>query len=127
MGDTYGVAFLGPCNMDDSMSTPAYKKRARQEQQRKEKELAQYKKLLGSFDSKKPKRVFEEYKPVESYVRETTHYPSLSAQVPAGGTKRESMKYTGDYIVGIATMHKSNLVPVSREDDPVAYSTMRRN
>ena len=32
----------------------------------------------------------------------------------SGGTKKESPKYTGDLIVGIATMHKSNAVPVMR-------------
>ena len=32
----------------------------------------------------------------------------------SGGTKKESLKYTGDLIVGIATMHKSNAVPVMR-------------
>jgi hypothetical protein len=36
------------------------------------------------------------------------------------------MVYTGDYIIGIATMHKSNLVPVGRGDNPVDYATMRR-
>ena len=30
------------------------------------------------------------------------------------GTKKEAMKYTGDSIVGIATMHKSNAVPVMK-------------
>lgn len=40
--------------------------------------------------------------------------------------KKESPKYSGDYIVGIATMHKSNLVPVGKGDSPVNYSTMRR-
>ena len=32
----------------------------------------------------------------------------------SGGTKKETPKYTGDLIVGIATMHKSNAVPVMR-------------
>jgi hypothetical protein len=30
------------------------------------------------------------------------------------GTKKEPMKYTGDLIQGIATMHKSNAVPVMK-------------
>lgn len=45
-----------------------------------------------------------------------------------GSTSRKDRQvYTGDYIVGIACMHKSNFVPVSREDDPEAYAKMRRN
>lgn len=30
------------------------------------------------------------------------------------GTAKETIKYTGDLIVGIATMHKSNAVPVMK-------------
>ena len=35
--------------------------------------------------------------------------------------------YTGDAMMGIATMHKSNSVPVFRQDDAKAISQMRRN
>lgn len=38
-----------------------------------------------------------------------------------------SNSYSGTYIVGIATMHKSNLVPVGSGDNPEDYSTMRRS
>ena len=80
-------------------------------------------------DAKPKKREFVPYKPEStSYVRETKSYPSLSTSpIPDAGTKKESQKYTGDYIVGIATMHKSNLVPVGRGDNPTDYATMRRN
>lgn len=108
------------------MSTPAWKKRARQLEHIKQKKQREYQKMLASIP--KPKKEFVEYKPEETYVRETPDYPSLSTSpIPASGTKTESQKYTGDYIVGIATMHKSNLVPVSRGDNPVDYATMRRN
>ena len=64
----------------------------------------------------------------EAYVRETKRYPSFSSSpVPGNGAKKETMVYTGDYIIGIATMHKSNLVPVGRNDNPKDYATMRRN
>jgi hypothetical protein len=81
---------------------------------------------------KAPKPKKKEFVPYKSeptsYVREKKSYPSLSTSpIPDAGTKRESPKYTGDYIIGIATMHKSNLVPVSRGDDPKDYATMRRN
>ena len=35
--------------------------------------------------------------------------------------------YSGDYITGLATLHKSNTVPVGRGDDPKQYAQMRRN
>ena len=64
--------------------------------------------------------------PTKSFIRETVRLPSLSSQ---GGntTKKESPKYSGDYLVGIATMHKSNMVAVGKGDCPISYSTMRRS
>lgn len=40
--------------------------------------------------------------------------------------KRESIKYTGTLIKGIATMHKSNAVPVIDEEQMKDISRMRR-
>jgi hypothetical protein len=61
------------------------------------------------------KKAFEPYKPQrEPYRRETPNYPSLSNKMDGYAPKKESPKYTGDLIVGIATMHKSNAVPVMR-------------
>ena len=40
--------------------------------------------------------------------------------------KRESVKYTGTLIKGIATMHKSNAVPVIDEEQMKDISRMRR-
>ena len=40
--------------------------------------------------------------------------------------KRESMKYTGTLVKGIATMHKSNAVPVINEEQMQDISRMRR-
>ena len=56
------------------------------------------------------------------YVRETQHIPSLTTEKsfqPA--TKKEPLQYTGERrLVGIATMHKSNMVPIFADDDDVA-------
>ncbi|MBI19510.1 MAG: hypothetical protein CMB73_02935 [Euryarchaeota archaeon] len=35
--------------------------------------------------------------------------------------------YSGDYVTGLATMHKSNIVPVGRGTDPKEYAQMRRS
>jgi hypothetical protein len=40
--------------------------------------------------------------------------------------KRESMQYTGTLVKGIATMHKSNAVPVINEEQMKDISRMRR-
>ena len=54
--------------------------------------------------------------------------PSGSMDVDMSHMKRkETEKYTGDELLGIATMHKSNAVPVSKNTDAKIYATMRRN
>lgn len=74
---------------------------------------------------KKEKVTLEKVKPIE---RDTTSYNTIptSDTIPANGSAKQQQQYTGDYIVGIATMHKSNLVPVGRGDDPKEYARMRR-
>ena len=47
-----------------------------------------------------------------------THYSSTE--------RKESMKYTGTLVKGIATMHKSNAVPVIDEEQMKDISRMRR-
>ena len=61
------------------------------------------------------------------YIRETPVYKSKSSTGNGNTAKVESKPYSGDYIRGIATMHKSNLVAVGRDNNPTDYSTMRRN
>ena len=51
-----------------------------------------------------------------------------SDTVPGSGTARAEKRYTGDELLGIGTMHKSNAVPV-RKDNPDAardLANMRR-
>ena len=90
----------------------------------------------GEYKPKTKPQAFTSWQPEYKYQRETPHYPSLSNSVPTGGgTKKESMKYTGERkLVGIAMMHKSNLVPVFADEDDKTGSKqateiaqMRRN
>jgi hypothetical protein len=60
------------------------------------------------------------------YTRQTVQYASLETQsrtIPAQPAKKE---YTGTLVKGIATMHKSNAVPVLGEDDATDIAHMRR-
>lgn len=50
-----------------------------------------------------------------------------SDKICTNGNKKESVKYTGTYIQGIATMHKSNAVPVSSREQAIEVSQMRRS
>ncbi len=55
----------------------------------------------------------------------TANVPSL---VTPGGNcaKKEPILYTGTKVKGIATMHKSNAVPVFSDEEAIEVSTMRR-
>jgi hypothetical protein len=79
-------------------------------------------KLLPS-NSRKPKASFEEFVP--TYHREAKSYPSVVTGA-CDTSKKESPKYTGTLVKGIATMHKSNAVPILNEQDATDISRMRR-
>lgn len=68
----------------------------------------------GEYKPKKQKSATNVYAPKPSVnYRSTAHIPSHGDGVGVA-TKKENPKYTGDLIVGIATMHKSNAVPIMR-------------
>jgi|SRR5210317_660996 len=67
------------------------------------------------------------FNPVVSGVlhRETPNYPSLSTN---GGSTTKSQRnvYTGDNMIGIGTLHKSNAVPIFKKEDMEDQAKMRR-
>ena len=67
----------------------------------------------------------ETYKAPAPYRRETEHIKSLPFTAEPC-TKKEQQQYTGTLIKGIATMHKSNAVPVFSNEDAVDIAKMRR-
>ena len=103
------------------------------EEARKSRELdASWKELQKRWEvdieDKKRKRALKAepltYKLSAPAGRTTTHIPS---KVTAGGSTAPVHKvYTGDKIIGIATMHKSNAVPVFSDEQAVEISRMRR-
>lgn len=80
----------------------------------------------GRPSVKKIKKEFVPYNPDPSYRRETPHIPSVGDGV-GNGLKKESQRYTGTLIKGIATMHKSNAVPVIDDQQAKDIAQMRRN
>lgn len=79
-------------------------------------------------EDRKKKRALtaEVYKAPPPYRRETEYIPSLNPTDMSPCTKSAEKVYTGSNIVGIATMHKSNAVPVFSSEDAVEISKMRR-
>lgn len=61
----------------------------------------------------------------ETLRRESPKIPSGNgiAYTPA---KVERKEYTGTFVKGIGTMHKSNSVPVTNDEDALAIARMRR-
>ena len=56
--------------------------------------------------------------------------PRMTSDVVAGnGTRKDSVQYTGDEIAGIVVTHKSNLMPVRKDNKTAAVDAaqMRRN
>lgn len=83
-----------------------------------------------SAEEKRRKRALESpplsstYKLSAPPGRETTRLPSRVT--PGGSTAPVHKVYTGTKVLGIATMHKSNAVPVFAEEEAIEISRMRR-
>jgi hypothetical protein len=103
------------------------------EEARKSRELdASWKELQKKWevdaDEKRRRRALKaeplDYKLSAPVGRSTAHIPSLVTQ---GGSTAPVVKvYTGTKVKGIATMHKSNAVPVFSDEEAVEISRMRR-
>ncbi len=81
--------------------------------------------VYGRVKVAKPKG---DYVPPKSYRRETPQYPSVTSTKvdPESCSKPTKKKYTGTLIKGIATMHKSNAVPVIDKKQAEEIANMRR-
>jgi hypothetical protein len=57
--------------------------------------------------------------------RSTSHIPSVDTGQGIAA-KKEVQQYTGDAMIGIGQLHKSNAVPIFQAEDAVDISKMRR-
>ena len=62
---------------------------------------------------------------IPDYSSTRSAIPTSDKVLPIAG-KRKVQEYSGDYIVGLATMHKSNIVPVGKGNSAEDYAKMRR-
>ena len=71
----------------------------------------------------------KDFVPTQPYrragARETASVPSKGLGVGTG-SRKERVKYTGDYVLGICQTHKSNAVPVTNGDHAKDIARMRR-
>ena len=93
--------------------------------------LAKYKIWLESqgLDSKTLKKRLKSWPgyPIPDYSTDP-NYPKCSDKIPVGTSKKkEVQQYSGERkLLGIATMHKSNMVPVFDKEDAKDIAKMRR-
>lgn len=122
------------------LSTTKYN---RKQKSSKSKRLAQaqteheaWLKKMGVDDASLEKRAVKNKNGRRVSIHEIPDYKAtkpampLSNTVAAHGPARESMTYSGErQLLGIATMHKSNMVPVfaDKKEDAKDIAEMRRN
>ena len=93
--------------------------------------LAKYKIWLESqgLDEKTLKKRLKNWPgyPIPDYSTDP-NYPKCSDKIPVGtSSKKEPQQYSGKRkLLGIATMHKSNMVPVFDAEDAKDIAKMRR-
>lgn len=103
---------------------PNPKAKARQLQQEWEEMLKKHSSPLSCGAKAKGLKISE--KKQEIKIESKTRIPSL--MTPGGSTALPKPKvYTGTKIIGIATMHKSNMIPIFNEEAAVDVAQMRRN
>ena len=96
------------------------KERKRQLQLEREKMLSKHK---TRYDN--DKKLMPIKREVTHIPRDLPIIPSLNSHIGTTEAK-EKKQYTGTKLVGIATMHKSNMVPVFSKDEATEVSRMRR-
>jgi hypothetical protein len=74
---------------------------------------------------------FKELKSTNDYInsrlKELNSIPSFIPSKPEGiAAKQDRKEYTGSYIIGIATMHKSNAIPITNGEQAIDIAKMRR-
>ena len=97
-------------------------------------EHAAWLKKMGVDDASLEKRAVKNKNGRRVSIHEIPDYKATKPAVPlsntvaAHGPARESKTYSGERkLIGIATMHKSNMVPVFAEQDAVDIAQMRRS
>ena len=97
----------------------------------KQRELqAAWESLMVQHAPQKPvRKVKPLVSPVVSkpFVREIPNYPSHTTNLPMACTKPiQGKRYTGDKMLGIGTLHKSNAVPIFSSEEAKDQASMRR-
>lgn len=107
-----------------------YQKSKKRKPNAKQRQLsADWDELMKKYEPKKPVRNLKPQNklPKLSIPEDRNPYnvPSLNS-VHYDTFKKDNKKYTGDNLLGIGTLHKSNAVPVFSKEQAQDQATMRR-
>jgi hypothetical protein len=106
-------------------------KTTRKQREKQKDAWEEYKAKYGLVENKaKTYEIVKTYTPTPKFVRPGSMDFKTIQSVDSGGmtaTKPSANVYTGSKVIGIGTMHKSNLVPIFSEEAAVDISKMRRN
>ena len=99
------------------------------EAQRARQLAAEWEEIQKKYEPKKIiRKVFKQESIMPAMGTPRSVPKNIPSLVTPGGdcSRQESMKYTGTKVLGIATMHKSNPVPIFSDQEAIDVSTMRR-
>jgi hypothetical protein len=84
---------------------------------------------MGINPDKKAKSPKKGVYDIPDYKSQSTNTIKTSDTICSNGSKRESIRYTGNEIAGVALMHKQNYEPIRKDNKQAAVqsSQMRRN
>lgn len=112
---------------------PHIPKRKKRKLNAKQRELkASWEAILKKYETKteirQSSKVVANYTPTPVFRRVSSLDSAPSLDSGVGSTsRREPLRYTGDAMIGIGQLHKSNSVPVFRKEDAEDQAKMRRN
>jgi len=90
----------------------------------------EWEELLKKYgaEKKSPKKTFTPLQSQNTFRRidsDHSHIPSLDTGA-GNGFRKVSNQYTGEAMIGIGTLHKSNAVPIFNEQEAKDQASMRR-
>lgn len=107
-------------------------KKTRKQRQKEKDAWEVYKQKYGLTENKaRTQQIVQTWKPeavkvLRAGADDFKKHKSVDTTL-AVATKAEKKVYTGDKIIGLATMHKSNIVPIFNEQAAKDVANMRRN
>ena len=118
---------IGPWMSTTGKKKGKFKWKSADQKREAEKLEESWQKIVGkhSIDIK-TKAVTQSYCLSPVLPRSSRDIPSKPDTVKGAVTIKQTQQYTGDKILGIGTMHKSNAVPIFSDDEAKDISKMRR-